>query len=45
MTDRELAEQIWEVVKGRALPKYWTDKDLQEIIVRYWHKAMEKSQG
>jgi len=39
MTDRELAEIIWNKYKGTALEE---EVDEEEIIQRYWHQAMEK---
>ena len=45
MTDRQLADEIWLKVKGRKVPENWTEKDIQEIIVRYWHKAIAKGEG
>lgn len=43
--DRELANTIWLVVKGYDMPSDWTDKDVQEIIVRYWSRAIAKAEG
>ena len=45
MTDRELADTIWMIVKGRKVPENWADEDIQAIIVRYWHKAIAKAEG
>jgi hypothetical protein len=45
MTDRELAEAIWEIVKGRTLPKDWSNEQVEQIIKRYWHRAMAKAEG
>ncbi len=45
MTDRELADAIWMIVKGRKVPENWTDEDIQAIIVRYWSKAIAKAEG
>ena len=42
MTDRELANEIWLRVKGLELPEHWSDEQVEEIIKRYWHRAMEK---
>jgi len=41
MTDRELANRIWWMVKGKAIPDSYTDEDREDIIQRYWHRAME----
>ena len=45
MTDRQLADEIWLRVKGYMVPKDWTEKDIQEIIVRYWSRAVAKGEG
>ena len=45
MTDRELADAIWMLVKGHKVPANWTEKDIQEIIVRYWSRAVAKGEG
>ena len=29
-------------MKGISLPKNYTDKDIIEIIYKYWHRAMER---
>ena len=39
MTDRELAETIWYKWKGQELNE---DENAEDIIYRYWHRAMEK---
>ena len=43
MTDREIAQKIWFIMKGIPLPDSCTDKDVLQIINRYWHRAMERS--
>jgi len=45
MTDRQLADEIWLLIKGRKVPENWTEKDIQEIIVRYWSRAVAKGEG
>ena len=45
MTDRELADEIWLIVKGRKIPENWSDDQIQEIILRYWHRAIAKGEG
>ena len=42
MTDRDIANKIWIIMKGISLPTHYTDKDVIEIIYRYWHRAMER---
>lgn len=39
MTNREIAENIWYKYKGKELEK---NAEEEEIIYRYWHRAMEK---
>ena len=43
--DRDLANTIWWMVKGKAIPNHYTDKDCEEIVKRYWHRAMEQGNG
>ena len=45
MTDRENASKIWQIMKGLDLPDRYTDKDVIDIIYRYWHRAMERGGG
>jgi len=50
MTDRDIANNIWIIMKGISIPPSYTDKDVPsytdkdvlEIIYRYWHRAMER---
>lgn len=42
MTDREIATIIWKVMKGIKLPNNYTEKDITEIINKYWHRAIER---
>tara|TARA_R110001583_G_scaffold130469_1_gene282200 strand:- start:1001 stop:1153 length:153 start_codon:yes stop_codon:yes gene_type:complete len=42
MTDRDIANNIWIIMKGISIPPSYTDKDVLEIIYRYWHRAMER---
>ena len=44
MTDRELADEIWLRVKGRKVPNEWSDEQIEEIIIRYWHKAIARGE-
>ena len=45
MTSRERADEIWLVVKGRNIPEGWSDEQIEEIIIRYWHKAIARGEG
>ena len=45
MTDRELADEIWLKMKGRKVPVEWSDEQIEEIIIRYWHKAIARGEG
>ena len=42
MNDREIAQRIWIIMKGIPLPDSYTNKDVLQIIYRYWHRAMER---
>jgi hypothetical protein len=42
MTDRDIANKIWMIMKGISLPANYTDKDITEIIYKYWHRAIER---
>ena len=39
--DRELANIIWMKIKNKPLPDSYDDEQVQSIIKRYWHRAME----
>ena len=39
--NREIANVIWLKLKGRSLPDSYKDKEVSEILARYWHRAME----
>ena len=45
MTDRELADEIWLKMKGRKVPDDWSDEQIVEIIIRYWHRAIARGEG
>ena len=45
MTDRELADEIWLKMKGRKVPDDWSDEQIEEIIIRYWHRAIARGEG
>lgn len=42
---RETANIIWRKLKGRDVPTSYSERDIDAIIDRYWHKAMESEQG
>ena len=42
MTDRDIANEIWLIMKGISLPANYNDKEVTEIIYRYWPKAIER---
>lgn len=41
---REVADTIWHKIKGKPLPKEYTEQEVEAIWRRYWHKAMECEQ-
>ena len=42
--NREVANVIWMKIKGKKVPDSYTDKDCEDILKRYWHRAMESEQ-
>ena len=42
--NRDVANVIWMKIKGKAVPEGYTDKDCEDILKRYWHRAMESEQ-
>lgn len=42
--ERETANTIWRKLKGKSVPENYTEKECEEILNRYWHKAMESEQ-
>ena len=42
--EREVAEIIWQKLKGTTIPDTYGPKEVKEIIERYWHRAMESEQ-
>ena len=40
----EIANIIWQKLKGKDVPASYSDKEIDHIINRYWHKAMESEQ-
>lgn len=42
--NREIANKIWYKLKGKLIPDSYSDKDCEDILNKYWHKAMESEQ-
>lgn len=42
--NREVASHIWYKLKGKPVPDSYSDKECEDILKRYWHKAMESEQ-
>lgn len=42
--EREIANTIWQKLKGKPVPDRYSEKECEEILKRYWHKAMESEQ-
>jgi hypothetical protein len=40
--DLDMADIVWEKVKGYKIPEYFSVADRVSILDRYWHRAMEK---
>jgi len=40
----ETSKIIWNKLKGKDIPETYSDKDKEEIVNRYWHRAMESEQ-
>ena len=36
-----LSDEIWMLLKGRPIPKSYSDIDRTKIIERYWSRAVE----
>jgi hypothetical protein len=41
---RQVANIIWNKLKGSDIPTIYTEKDCEDILEKYWHKAMESEQ-
>ena len=41
MFDIWLSAEIWMLLKGRPIPKSYSDVDRTQIIERYWSRAVE----
>lgn len=39
--NREIANIIWKKLKGIGIPDSYTDREVSEILARYWHRACE----
>ncbi len=42
--ERQIANIIWNKLKGKDLPDHYSDVEVKNILDRYWHKAMESEQ-
>lgn len=42
--NRDVANQIWLKLKGKSVPDSYSDKECEDILRKYWHKAMESEQ-
>jgi hypothetical protein len=40
--DLEMAEIVWQKVKGYPIPDCYSQDDRISILERYWHRAIEK---
>lgn len=38
----EMAEVIWQKVKGIPIPEDYSEDDRLHIFERYWHRAMDR---
>ena len=41
----ELAEHVWQKVKGYPIPDCYSEEDRLSIFERYYHRAVAQSQG
>tara|TARA_R100000808_G_C2155495_1_gene168246 strand:- start:18493 stop:18657 length:165 start_codon:yes stop_codon:yes gene_type:complete len=39
--DRSIANIIWLKIKNKPLPDHYDAEQVESIIKRYWHRAME----
>ena len=39
--DRQLANTIWMKIKNKPLPESYDNSQVEGIIKRYWHRAIE----
>lgn len=42
--NRDTANKIWQKLKGKEVPDTYSDKECEDIVKKYWHKAMESEQ-
>lgn len=42
--NRQIANIIWQKMKGTNVPDFYTEKDCDDILKKYWHRAMESEQ-
>jgi 5-methylcytosine-specific restriction endonuclease McrBC GTP-binding regulatory subunit McrB len=41
----EMAEHVWQKVKGYPIPESYSEEDRLSIFERYYHRASAQSQG
>ena len=41
----EMAEHVWQKVKGYPIPECYSEEDRLSIFERYYHRAVAQSQG
>ena len=41
----EMAEHVWQKVKGYPIPECYSEEDRLSIFERYYHRASAQSQG
>jgi len=41
----EMAEHVWQKVKGYPIPDCYSEEDRLGIFERYYHRAVSQSQG
>ena len=41
----EMAEHVWQKVKGYPIPEQYSEEDRLSIFERYYHRAVSQSQG
>lgn len=41
----EMAEHVWQKVKGYPIPDSYSEEDRLSIFERYYHRAIAQSQG
>jgi hypothetical protein len=43
--DLQMAEFVWQKVKGYPIPDCYSEQDRLDIFARYYHRAVAQSQG